>query len=81
MTIRIPRWLVPVMTALAMGLAGWLTHLTVTVTEVLQVQARGEHLFASHSELRLDVKEQAATMADVRESLARIEAVLVRPKR
>ncbi len=79
MTIRIPRWLVPVMTTVAMGLAGWLTHLTLTLSEVLQAQARGEHLFASHTELRLDVKEQAAAMSDVRESLARIEAMLDRP--
>jgi len=58
------------LTAFAVCLATWLGHLTLTLSEVLQVQARAEHLAESHKELRLDVREQAHALADVRETLA-----------
>ncbi len=78
MPIKIPRWLIPVITAVAMTLTAWLGTLTMTVSEVLQAQARAEHLADSHQELRMDVKQQGDEMARVRESLARIEFILER---
>ena len=76
MTVRIPKWFLPIVGSFALGMVSWMTHLTLAVSEVQQAQARGEYLFESHDELRDDVRQQTKEISEIHRILARIDARL-----
>ena len=74
MTLRIPKWTIPVIVAAVVAAGTWMSHLTIALGEVQQTQARGEYLFESHDEIRADVRQQTKEISEIRQILVRIEA-------